>query len=149
MTRRTNLRQALVAVAALLVGGSVGCGLYTGGRWLLPRWVNAVGAGKVPRTAVGTVVKKERVHVDPPDGTFRNERFYVYYRIDEFSDIGLAERHAVLRREQSRYAKEGPRRMEVGEQEYGVRIVGGRITLKYAYYPSVLWGISDEIRVPW
>ena len=55
----------------------------------------------------------------------------------------------VLRREQRRYAKEGPRKMEVLEREYKAITEGANITVKYAYYPNVLWGVSDDIRVPW
>lgn len=134
-------------------------GVYLSVRWLYLRWGVAVVAGKSPRTAIATVVKKEHVRLSDrqqtvsfPNGpsiTWKDERFYVYYRLDEFTDVDPAASKAILNRERVRHAKEGPRRMEVGEQEYDRISDGQRIAVKYAYYPNVLWGVSDEIRVPW
>ena len=145
-----------LASALLCMGFVLGLCLIV--RWLLPRWENAVVAGKMPRTAFGTVLKKEHVRlsdkqqtVNFPNGPsvrWKDERFYVYYRLDEFQDAAPAASKAILNQERVRYAKEGPRRMEVGEQEYDRISDGQRITVKYAYYPNILWGVSDAIRVP-
>jgi hypothetical protein len=104
------------------------------------------------------VERKEQINLKDgqsitlPNGSYvvgRSDLFLVRYRIDDFQDIAAAEREAVLRSERKRYAKEGPRVEEVDESEYNSLEVGAQISVKYAYYPSVLWGVSDSIRVPW
>jgi hypothetical protein len=132
---------------------------YYGVRWFYPRWLVAVVAGKSPRTAVATVVKKEYVRssnrqetVRFPNGTsitLKDEHFYVWYRLDDFLDVEAAASAAIARRERIRFKKDGPRRMEIGEREFEQLSDGGKMTVQYAYYPNVLWGVSDEIRVPW
>jgi hypothetical protein len=147
----------------LLIASTCACaalalGLYAGFRWVVPRWENAVVAGKMPRTAVAAVVGKEQINVRDgqastlPDGSYvvgPRTVFLVRYRIDAFQDITDAEQEAVLSSEKKRYAKDGPRVEEVNELEYDSLEIGTQITVKYAYYPSVLWGVSDSIRVPW
>ena len=124
-------------------------GMYFGSRCFIPRWLAAGVAGKRPRTAVVTVVKKEHLRLSDKQYEYPGERFYVYYRVDDFRDIAPAEREAVLRRERLRYAREGPRQMAAGEGEYAAYSAGDTIKVQYAYSPSVLWGVSDEIRLPW
>jgi hypothetical protein len=120
--------------------------------------VRAVVAGKMPRTAIATVVKKEQITANAghaftlPNGVYvagRANIFLVRYRIDDFQSITTVEREAVLRGEKKRYASEGPRIEYVSESEDNSLEIGKQITVKYAYYPSVLWGVSDSIRVPW
>ena len=147
-------RRRIAIVCLALVAAT-----YFGGRWLLLRWATAAFAGKPPRTALGTVLKKEHVRLSDkqetvkfPSGTsitMKDERFHVYYRIDDFYDIDPAGRAAVLRREQARFTKEGPRHIQVAETEFTSFAEGGKITVQYAYYPSAFWGVSDDIRIPW
>jgi hypothetical protein len=124
----------------------------------MPRWERAVVAGKMPRTAVAAVVGKDRIKVRNgqaftlPNGSHvvgPLNVFPVRYRIDDFQDITEAEREAVLHSERKRHAKDGPRVEEVDESEYNSLAIGVPITVKYTYYPSVLWEVSDSIRVPW
>ena len=125
--------------------------LYLGARSVFPRFVLAVLAGKPPRMAIGTVLKKEHLRGTEKQGTrtLDGEIFLVHYRLDDFHDIGAAAREAVLKKEQLRFANEGPRKMEVGQQEYEDLVEGGRIDIKYAYFPDVLWGVSSDVRIPW
>jgi hypothetical protein len=55
-------------------------GVCLGVRWLYPRLAVAVVAGKMPRKACATVLKKEHVRLSDKEQTlnFPNERFYVY-----------------------------------------------------------------------
>jgi hypothetical protein len=133
-------------------------GLYSGFRWVVPKWERSVVAGKMPRTAIATVVKREPIHLNDdqpfvlPNGSYVvgvSNVFLVYYRLDDFQGISDVEREAVLRGETKRYARDGPRVESVEKSEYDSLEVGAPITVKYAYYPSVLWGVSDSIRVPW
>jgi hypothetical protein len=125
--------------------------LYFGARSILPHFMKAVVSGKSPHNAIGTVLRKEHIRgpANQGTGTLDGERFHVHYRLNDFYGLAAAERNVVLEAEQVRFAKEGPRKMEVGQEEYENFVEGGKITIKYAYYPSVLWGVSSEIRVPW
>jgi hypothetical protein len=150
------MKRLLLAVFSVCV--ALALGLYAGFRWVVPRWERAVVAGKSPRTSIAMVVGKEQIEVKDgqaftlPNGSSvvgPQNVFLVRYRIDDFQDIADAEREAVLRSERKRYAKDGPRVEEVEQSEYNSLEIGAQITVKYAYYPSVLWGVSDSIRVPW
>src|SRR5450432_931601 len=109
-----KLAIAVASVALLAVA------LYFAARTILPALWKAVGSGKSPRNAIGTVLKKEHIRgtEDQSTGTLNLEQFVVYYRLDEFHDIAAAEREAVLKAEQFRFAKEGQRKMEVGRKDY-------------------------------
>lgn len=79
----------------------------------------------------------------------RDERFYIYFRMDQFHDVGHLAAAAIAGRERKRYQAEGPRRIETDEKTFKGLKTGDQITVKYAYYPNVFWGVSDDIRVPW
>jgi len=136
---------------ALSLAALLAVSLCFGARSILPHFMKAVLAGKSPRNAIGTVLRKEHIRGNEKHatGALDGEGFLVHYRLDDFHDIAATERNAVLKAEQRRFAKEGPRKMEVGRREYDDLVEGGKITVKYAYYPSFLWGVSTETRIPW
>ncbi len=138
-------RLVLLGSLALLLA------LFGGLWWIFPRWLQAVGAGKSPRTAYASVIRKERVQLKSTlqSGVDFDVEYRVYYRIDEFTQLDPAAREAVLKGERARYAKEGPRMTTVRKEEFEALSEGSVLTVLYAYYPSVLWGTSDDIRVPW
>ena len=142
-----------VAIGVLILGIGIG------GRWAFFRLLKKEMASKEPRTGVVTVVKKEHVRlsngkttVTLPNGDvkeYRDEKWYIYFRMDEFYDVDAIAREAIAERERRRFAKDGPRRIEVPEDEFRALKEGDKTVLKYAYYPNVFWGTSGHIRVPW
>ena len=98
----------------------------------------------MPRN-VSAVVPKKLFEKDEYSGV----RFFVFVRLHDFMDVQKNEREAIIHEEESRFAREGPRRLEVAEEEFQCLSVGDTIEVKYSYYRSVLWGVSGDIRVPW